>query len=141
MMVVKPEQAETAEMLAEAIGESLAHEGGAYISCRQATGRVPHRIQRSNLLLDGGELMRTHGEGGLEKIGHIWYFTFYNLNGKQTRRSSKSPLKSVAIEMLQKAQEELRKGTEPAITRKLYYEDLRQILLDDLQGQGQVGHG
>jgi hypothetical protein len=61
---------------------------------------MPRRIQRSNLLLDGGELMRTHGEGGLEKIGHIWYFTFYNLNGKQVRRSSKSPIKSVAIEML-----------------------------------------
>src|SRR5436853_4290582 len=74
---------------------------------------MPRRIQRSNLLLDGGELMRTHGEGGLEKIGHIWYFTFYNLNEKQVRRSSKSPIKSVAIEMLQKAQEELRKGIAP----------------------------
>jgi|ERR1700722_370170 len=82
--------------------------------------------------------MRTHGEGGLEKIGHIWYFTFYNLNGKQVRRSSKSPLKSVAIEMLQKAQEELRKGTEPIVTRKLYYEDLRQILLDDYKDNGKL---
>jgi len=42
--------------------------------------------------LDGGERMRTRGEGGLEKIGHIWYFTFCNLNGKQVRRSSKSHL-------------------------------------------------
>jgi integrase len=82
--------------------------------------------------------MRTRGEGGLEKIGDIWYFTFYNLNGKQVRRSSKSPLKSVAIEMLQKAQEELRKGTQPTVTRKLYYEDLRQILLDDYKDKGKL---
>ena len=41
--------------------------------------------------------MRTRGEGGLEKIGHIWYFTFYNLKGKQMRRSSKSRLKSVEL--------------------------------------------
>ncbi len=82
--------------------------------------------------------MRTRSGGGLEKIGRIWYFTFCNLNGKQVRRSSKSPLKSVAIEMLQKAQEELRKGTEPAITRKLYYEDLRQILLDDYKDKGKL---
>src|SRR6266566_4500778 len=54
--------------------------------------------------LDGGERMRTRGEGGLEKIGHIWYFTFCNLNGKQVRRSSKSHLKSVEIEKLQQAQ-------------------------------------
>jgi hypothetical protein len=82
--------------------------------------------------------MRTPGEGGLEKIGHIWYYTFYNLNGKQVRRSSKSPLKSVALEMLLKAQAELRKGTEPTTTRKLSYEDLRQILLDDYKDKGRL---
>jgi len=27
--------------------------------------------------------MRTRGEGGLEKIGDIWYFSCINLNGKQ----------------------------------------------------------
>ena len=75
--------------------------------------------------------MRTRGEGGLEKIGHIWYFTFYNLKGKQMRRSSKSRLKSVAIEMLQQAQKDLRKGTEPASARKMKYEDIRRILVDD----------
>jgi len=64
--------------------------------------------------------MRTPGEGGLERIGQIWYYTFYNLNGKQVRRSSKSPLKSVALEMLLRAQAELRKGTEPTATRKLH---------------------
>src|SRR5260370_41633526 len=83
--------------------------------------------------------MRTPGEGGLEKIGHIWYYTFYNLNGKQVRRSSKSPLKSVALEMLLKAQAELRRGTEPTATRKLSYEDLRQILLDDYEDKGRLG--
>jgi hypothetical protein len=46
---------------------------------------------------------RSHGEGGIEKIRGVYYFTYYNLNGKQVRRSSKSKLKSVAIEMLQKA--------------------------------------
>ncbi|MCU1314941.1 MAG: hypothetical protein JWN63_263 [Candidatus Acidoferrum typicum] len=61
---------------------------------------MPHSTKRLNLLLDGGERMRTRGEGGLEKIGHVWYFTFYNLKGKQVRRSSKSRLKAVAIEML-----------------------------------------
>jgi integrase len=80
--------------------------------------------------------MRTRGEGGLEKIGDIWYFTFYNLNGKQVRRSSKSKLKSVAIEMLHKAQEELRKGTEPTSTRKLKYEDIRSILVADYIDSG-----
>src|SRR5947199_1798856 len=92
---------------------------------------MPHGIKRLNLLLDGGERMRTRGEGGLEKIGHIWYFTFYNLKGKQMRRSSKSRLKSVAIEMLQQAQKDLRKGTEPASARKMKYEDIRRILVDD----------
>src|SRR5882762_11739345 len=99
---------------------------------------MPRRIQRSNLLLDGGELMRTHGEGGLEKIGHIWYFTFYNLNGKQVRRSSKSRLKSVAIEKLQQAQKELRKGTEPASARKMKYQDIRRILVDDYLSSGKA---
>src|SRR2546429_4908054 len=92
---------------------------------------MPHGIKRLNLLLDGGERMRTRGEGGLEKIGHIWYFTFYNLKGKQMRRSSKSRLKSVAIEMLQQAQKDLRKGTEPASARKMKYEEIRRILVDD----------
>src|SRR5205807_4997938 len=92
---------------------------------------MPHGIKRLNLLLDGGERMRTRGEGGLEKIGHIWYFTFYNLKGKQMRRSSKSRLKSVAIEMLHQAQKDLRKGTEPASARKMKYEDIRRILVDD----------
>src|SRR6266699_1095446 len=92
---------------------------------------MPHGIKRLNLLLDGGERMRTRGEGGLEKIGHIWYFTFYNLKGKQMRRSSKSRLKSVAIEMLQQAQKDLRKGTEPASARKMKYEDIRRSLVDD----------
>ena len=46
---------------------------------------MPYSTNRLNLLLDGGERMRTRGEGGLEKIGHIWYFTFYNLKGKQVR--------------------------------------------------------
>lgn len=54
------------------------------------------------------------------------------------RRSSKSPLKSVALEMLLKAQAELRKGTEPTTTRKLSYEDLRQILLDDYKDKGRL---
>jgi integrase len=75
--------------------------------------------------------MRTKGEGGLLKIGDTWYFSFYDLNGKQVRRSSKSPLKSVALTMLQAAQEELRKGTTPTSVHKLRYEDLRQILLND----------
>ena len=82
--------------------------------------------------------MRTHGEGGLEKIGHIWYFTFYNLNGKQVRRSSKSPIKSVAIEMFQKAQEELRKGIAPTSANKLKYEDLRSILVADYTDSGKL---
>jgi len=51
--------------------------------------------------------MRTPGEGGFEKIGNIWYVTYYNLQGQQVRRSSKSPLKSVAIEMLNKPKEDL----------------------------------
>ena len=82
--------------------------------------------------------MRTRGEGGLEKIGHIWYFTFYNLNGKQVRRSSKSRLKSVAIEKLQQAQKELRKGTEPASARKMKYQDIRRLLVDDYLSSGKA---
>ena len=50
---------------------------------------------------------RNSGEGGIEKIGNVYYYSFYDLNGKQVRRSSKSKLKSVAIEMLQKAREQL----------------------------------
>ncbi len=82
--------------------------------------------------------MRMRGDGGLEKIGHIWYFTFYNLNGKQVRRSSKSRLKSVAIEMLQQAQKELRKGAEPTSARKTKYEDIRRILVDDYLSSGKA---
>jgi integrase len=74
--------------------------------------------------------MRTKGEGGLEHIGGIWYFTYYDLNGRQVRRSSKSKLKSVAMSMLLAAKEELRKGTTPT-NGKLKYEDIRAILLDD----------
>jgi integrase len=82
--------------------------------------------------------MRTRGEGGLEKIGDIWYFSFYNLNGKQVRRSSRSPLKSVAIAKLQKAQDALRKGHEPASAFKLKYEDLRSILVADYTAHGKA---
>ena len=82
--------------------------------------------------------MRARGEGGLEKIGHIWYFTFCNLNGKQVRRSSKSHLKSVEIEKLQQAQKELRKGTEPASARKMKHQDIRRILVDDYLSSGKA---
>jgi len=82
--------------------------------------------------------MRTRSEGGLEKIGNVWYLTYYNLQGKQVRRSSKSPLKSVAIEKLKQAQEELRKGIEPTVSRKVRYEDVRQILLDDYRDKGKL---
>ncbi len=82
--------------------------------------------------------MRTRGEGGLEKIGHVWYFTFYNLKGKQVRRSSKSRLKAVAVEMLQQAQKELRKGAEPTSARKTKYEDIRCILVDDYLSSGKA---
>ena len=82
--------------------------------------------------------MRTPGEGGFEKIGNIWYVTYYNLQGQQVRRSSKSPLKSVAIEMLNKPKEDLGRGIEPSISRKLKYEDLRQVLLDDYRDKGRL---
>jgi hypothetical protein len=81
---------------------------------------------------------RSHGDGGIEKIGEIYYFTYYNLNRKQVRRSSKSTLKSVAIEMLQKAHEELRKGAEPGSARKTTYEDVRAILIADYLSSGKA---
>jgi len=87
---------------------------------------------------EGGELMRTRGEGGLEQIGEIWYFTFYNLKGKQVRRSSKSKLKSVAIAMLQDAQDAMKKGTEAAWIHKLKYEDIRAILVADYLDSGKA---
>lgn len=77
-------------------------------------------------------------EGGLEKIENIWYVTYYNLQGRQVRRSSKSRLKSVAIEMLKNAKAELGRGIEPNSTRKLKYEDLRQVLLDDYRDKGRL---
>jgi hypothetical protein len=82
--------------------------------------------------------MRTRGEGGLEQIGEIWYFTFYNLKGKQVRRSSKSKLKSVAIAMLQDAQDAMKKGTEAAWIHKLKYEDIRAILVADYLDSGKA---
>src|SRR5258708_26009395 len=81
---------------------------------------------------------RSRGDGGIEKIGEIYYFTYYNLNGRQVRRSSKSKLKSVAIEMLQKAQEELRKGVETGSARKTKYEDIRAILIADYLSAGKA---
>ena len=99
---------------------------------------MPYGIKRSNLLLKGGDLMRTRGEGGLEKIGDIWYFTFYNLKANQVRRSSKSKLKSVAIEMLHRAQEELRRGVEPSSARKTKYEEIRAILVADYLSSGKA---
>lgn len=71
-------------------------------------------------------------------IGDIWYFTFYNLQAKQVRRSSKSKLKSVAIEMLQQAQEELRKGVEPSSARKTKYEEIRATLIADYLASGKA---
>lgn len=82
--------------------------------------------------------MRTRGEGGLEKIGGIWYFSYINLNGKQVRRSSRSKLKQVAVEMLRKAKEELAKGIVPVDTKKLCYEDLRAILVADYTANGKA---
>src|SRR5215469_125273 len=82
--------------------------------------------------------MRTRGEGGLERIGNIWYYTYYDLRGKQVRRSSKSQLKSVALEMLRQAGEGLGKGIEPAVSHKLMYEGLRQLLLDDYRDKGRL---
>ena len=81
---------------------------------------------------------RNHGDGGIEKIGQIYYFTYYNRNGKQVRRSSRSKLKSVAIEMLQKSREELRKGIEPGSARKTKYEDIRAILVADYLSSGKA---
>ena len=81
---------------------------------------------------------RSRGEGGIEKIKNIYYFTYYNLNGIQVRRSSKSKLKSVAIEMVRQAQERLRKGNEPGSTRKTKYEDLRAILVADYRSSGKA---
>ena len=75
--------------------------------------------------------MRTRGGGGLERIGKIWYYSYYDLRGKQVRRSSESQLKSVALEMLRQTKEELGRGIEPTVSHKLTYEQLRQILLDD----------
>lgn len=82
--------------------------------------------------------MRTRGEGGLEKIGGIWYVSYINPNGKQVRRSSRSKLKQVAVEMLRKAREELAKGIAPVDTRKLRYEDLRAILVADYLANGKA---
>src|ERR1019366_2877286 len=85
---------------------------------------------------------RNRGEGGLERIGRIWYYTFYNLQGRQIRRSSKSSLKSVAIEELRKAKEELAKGIDPTTGRRLKYEGLRSILVADYLSSGKaVMHG
>src|SRR5437016_9384345 len=95
-------------------------------------------LRQECTLLEGGELMRTRGEGGLEKIGDIWYFSYINLNGKQVRRSSGSKLKQVAVEMLRKAKEELAKGIAPVDTRKLFYEDLRAILVADYTANGKA---
>ena len=82
--------------------------------------------------------MRTRGEGGLEKIGGIWYFSYIDLNGKQVRRSSRSKLKQVAVEMLRKAKEELAKGIAPVDTKKLFYEDLRAVLVADYVANGKA---
>jgi len=82
--------------------------------------------------------MRTRGGGGLERIGKIWYYSYYDLRGKQVRRSSKSQLKSVALEMLRQTKEELGKGIEPTVSHKLMYEELRQILLDDYRDKGKL---
>jgi integrase len=81
---------------------------------------------------------RNRGEGGLERIGCIWYYTFYNLQGKQIRRSSKSPLKSVAIEELRKTKEEQAKGIDPTAGRKLKYAGLRSILIADYLSSGKA---
>jgi integrase len=81
---------------------------------------------------------RNRGEGGLERIGRIWYYTFYDLKGKQIRRSSKSPLKSVAIEELRKTKEELAKGIDPTAGRKLKYAGLRSILIADYLSSGKA---
>jgi len=81
---------------------------------------------------------RSRGDGGIEKIGRFYHFTYYNLNGKQVRRSSKSKLKSVAIEMLRQAREQLGKGIEPGVSRKAKYEDIRAILVTDYVSSGKA---
>jgi integrase len=81
---------------------------------------------------------RNRGEGGIEKIGNIYYYSFYDLNGKQVRRSSKSKLKAVAIEMLQDAREQLRQGIEVSSVRKTKYEEIRALLVADYVASGRA---
>lgn len=81
---------------------------------------------------------RNPGEGGIERIGDIYYYSFYDLRGKHIRRSSKSPLKSVAVEELRKAKEKLAKGIEPEYGRGLKYDDLRALYIDDQRRKGRV---
>ncbi len=82
-------------------------------------------------------MRRNRGEGGIEQIGKIWYFTYYDLRGRHVRKSSKSPLKSVAVEELRKAKEKLAKGIEPP-DGKLKYEDIRELLVGDYRADGKV---
>jgi integrase len=81
---------------------------------------------------------RNRGEGGIEKIGRIYYYTFWDLRGRHIRKSSKSPLKSVAIEELRKAKEKLAKGIAPESGKALKYEDIRALLIADYTDKGKV---
>lgn len=58
-----------------------------------------------------------------------WYIAYYDLNGKQIQGSSKSPIKSVAERMLRKKLEEVEHGVPVEQSRKLKYEDIRELLV------------
>lgn len=76
---------------------------------------------------------RESGTGSILRLpGSKNWYVFYRVNGRQIRESSHSPVKQVAIRLLQKRLDERDQGLTPAQkVKRLRYETVREWLLND----------
>lgn len=92
--------------------------------------------------MEGGKKMakknkRDSGTGSVYRRGKTWWIA-YRHRGKQRHESSKSTLKTVAIELLKQRQSEIQSGTEPGVKyEKVTFEDLKEIMIADYEHEGQ----
>lgn len=75
---------------------------------------------------------RGYGEGRIWKIGRRYYIQYQDAAGNQRRESTKSTLRSVAKDLLQKRLGEKQEGTIPLLhSQSVRFEELRDALISD----------
>lgn len=89
-----------------------------------------------------GSLIQIYGKkdpatGEKPLLSQNWFASYYDLNGKQVRVSTGTPIKQKALVFLRKALAERDSGHAPTVnTRKFRYANLREGLLDDYTRRG-----